>query len=255
MNYILNINSLIENNADYIFKLVVTIVGSLLAIIPIILQIKSNRTNKVFEEIISKRLKSHENLLKFLANIPKKELFINDYKKCKLIWKNENIIPNYYCMFENISSLINFKKELDLKVLQDYTLNYKVYKSLFLMQSYIDTCILWYKINSKFIEEVPNIKFFLSLDFHKLIKETYFELNKFYNNKNFQKFSKTPRFNWLYKKYVKLDFMFKCREYNIKLIQKLKEDRINKNLDNDFLIKYNCCVNCKNTCVLKVKKK
>ena len=253
MNILFNINSLIENNADYIFKLIITILGSLLAIIPIILQIKSNRTNKTFEDIILKRLKSHEELIKFLVSIPKQDVFIENYNNCELIWENKRVIPNYYKIFENIKSLNDFKKKLDENILSDYTLNYKVYKSLFFMQSYIDSCILWFKVNEAFIKKNPNIKFFLSLDFHKLINETCIELNKFYSNKKFQKFSKIPKFYRLYKIKVKLEFMIKCRLYYITKIRKYKKQKSFKNVGRKFYRKYNCCIDCKNKCKLKVK--
>lgn len=253
MNILFNFNSLIENNANYIFKLLITIFGSSLAIIPIVLQIKSNRTNKVFEDIISKRLKSHEVLIKFLVSIPKNNVFIKNYTSCKLIWNNKHIIPYYYKIFENINSLNNFKKNLDKNVLEDYTLNYKVYKGLFFMQSYIDTCILWFKVNEEFIKKNPNIKFFLSMDFHKLISKTWVELNKFYNNQKFQKFSKIPNFYSLYKIKLKLEFFIKCRFYYIAKIRKYKKQKNFNNLGKNFSKKYNCCINCKNKCKLKVK--
>ena len=59
-----------------------------------------------------------------------------------------------YKIFENIKSLNDFKKKLDENILSDYTLNYKVYKSLFFMQSYIDSCILWFKVNEEFIKKL-----------------------------------------------------------------------------------------------------
>ncbi len=225
---------------------VTTMVVSVIGIRIYKINLKSSRKSLIVQELIQKKINSCGEIKKFILENKVNNTYITDYKNCKLIsTSKDKLIPAYYEIFENLTSLETYKKSLEEIIQKNNTLSSNISLLLTCLYSYINNIILLYNnLPNFFQEDTKWFLYFISIEFHKW--QTYLsdELDLNYISSNYEKHEKEYKYrSKRYKKYKK-EFLKQCKNspyFRFFTYFFCDDNTIWKNLSNfDFQYKKKC---------------